>query len=191
MKTYVFLVSTDTFSFYHLTDASHKTWAQKGLFSQSSLFGKALRVCLVSLCLMASENYYLNAIYNRFTMVEWEDSRVKSIWPWSEPGSVAAERWSLGTLSLNEMKRRRCRWLPRPQSVLARFLLLSEDTNHTALCLPGSHSYTGSVCCRFLSALWEPEKNKSLCQCFLTSSDRIKSSCHKHFTVCISYTFKT
>lgn len=35
MKTYVFLVSTDTFSFYHLTDASHKTWAQKGLFSQS------------------------------------------------------------------------------------------------------------------------------------------------------------
>lgn len=38
---------------------------------------------------MVLENDYLNAIYNLSTMPEREGSGVKTIWCWSEPGSVA------------------------------------------------------------------------------------------------------
>lgn len=50
----------------------------------------ALRLSALSLsvCLIVLENDCLNVIYNLFTMPEREGSRVKTIWRWSEPGSV-------------------------------------------------------------------------------------------------------
>ncbi len=42
-----------------------------------------------SLCLMVLENDYLNGIYNLVTTLDREGSRVKTIWCWSELGSVS------------------------------------------------------------------------------------------------------
>lgn len=118
-------------------------------------------------CLMVLENDYLNAICNLFTMPEWEGSGGKTIWRWSEMGSVAEAgdtsegrlvrevrpgcfRWKI-KIRTAEMRWSRCRWLPQPEWILSSFLMSSEDTNHPALCLPVSHFYSLCVCSQRLS----------------------------------------
>jgi len=57
-------------------------------------------------------------------------------------------RWGLGTLWFNEMKTRRCRWLPQPDWVLpASSCLLRTQISGS---LPPSVSDTGSVCSPWL-----------------------------------------
>ena len=61
----------------------------KNDFSVKAAYLARRDASVCSLCLMALENDYLNAIYNLFTMPEREGSGVKTIWWWSEPGSAA------------------------------------------------------------------------------------------------------
>lgn len=139
-------------------------------------------------CLMVLENDYLNAICNLFTMPEWEGSGGKTIWCWSEMGSVAkAGDTSEGRL-VREVrpgcfwwkikKRSCCRWLPQPEWILSSFSCppRTQITQHSAsqchtfiVCVfvPSGFLKASAAARWLLSALWDRTWSKIPPQCFL------------------------